>query len=140
MQPVRLQSPPELPAALIDKLLKAFGHPGPATESSKLDDIITCNTQILDMLKAKKEQKYTFSESTAGRDMAVAAASLGTCARNTQLSIELAPLLAAKKELGEGEGLAAQLQLDRDLPPNERLEAVSNTILAWREPNLSYFG
>ncbi|KAL3144579.1 hypothetical protein ABBQ32_004303 [Trebouxia sp. C0010 RCD-2024] len=59
---------------------------------------------------------------------------------NTELSMELAPLLAAKKELGEGEGLAAQLQLDRDLPPNERLESVSNTILAWRQPNLSYFG
>ncbi len=59
---------------------------------------------------------------------------------NTELSMELAPLLAAKKELGEGEGLADQLQLDRDLPPSERLEAVSNTILAWREANLSYFG
>ena len=53
--------------------------------------------------------------------------------------MELAPLLAAKKELGWGDGLADQLQLDQDLRPNDRLEAVSNTILAWREPNLSYF-
>ena len=58
---------------------------------------------------------------------------------NSDLSMELAPLLAAKKELGEGEGLAVQLQVDQDLPANDRLEAVSNTILAWREPNLSYF-
>ena len=59
---------------------------------------------------------------------------------NEALSLELAPLLAAKKELGMGEGLVTQLQLDQDLPAHERLEAVSNTILAWREPNLSYFG
>ena len=59
---------------------------------------------------------------------------------NSELHMELAPLLAAKKELGDGEGLADQLQLDQDLPSNERLEAVSNTILAWRESNLSYFG
>ena len=65
---------------------------------------------------------------------------LATVPENSELSMELAPLLAAKKELGEGEGLAVQLQVDKDLPANDRLEAVSNTILAWREPNLSYFG
>ena len=59
---------------------------------------------------------------------------------HSELYMELAPLLAAKKELGDGEGLAHQLQLDQDLPSDERLEAVSNTILAWRESNLSYFG
>lgn len=58
---------------------------------------------------------------------------------NSELSMELAPLLAAKKELGEGDGLVDQLQLDQDLPLNDRLEAVSNTILAWRQTNLSYF-
>lgn len=58
---------------------------------------------------------------------------------NSELSMELAPLLAAKKELGEGDGLVDQLQLDQDLPLNDCLEAVSNTILAWRKPNLSYF-
>ena len=47
--------------------------------------------------------------------------------------MELAPLLVAKKELGEGDDLADQLQLDQDLPPNSHLEAVSNTILAWRD-------
>ena len=44
--------------------------------------------------------------------------------------MELAPLLAAKKELGEG--VAVQLQVDQDLPATERLEAMSNTILACR--------
>ncbi|KAL3144577.1 hypothetical protein ABBQ32_004302 [Trebouxia sp. C0010 RCD-2024] len=38
--------------------------PRPTEESSKLDE-------IMDMLRAKQEQKYTFSASTAGRDMAV---------------------------------------------------------------------
>ncbi|KAL0031123.1 hypothetical protein WJX77_004875 [Trebouxia sp. C0004] len=32
---------------------------GPATEFSKLDEIITCNTEILKMVRAEKEQKYT---------------------------------------------------------------------------------
>ncbi|KAL0025520.1 hypothetical protein WJX77_008812 [Trebouxia sp. C0004] len=59
---------------------------------------------------------------------------------NSELSMELTALLAAKKELGEGEGLADHLQLDPDLPPNDRLEAVSNTILDWRETKLSYSG
>ena len=63
---------------------------------------------------------------------------LDSVPEGSELSMELAPLLAAKKELGEGEGLADQLQVDQDLPVNERLEAVSNTILAWRQPNLSY--
>ena len=44
--------------------------------------------------------------------------------------MELAPLLAAKKELGEGEGLADRLQLDQDLPPDDCLD--------WRELNFSY--
>ncbi len=65
---------------------------------------------------------------------------LASVPENSELSMELAPLLAAKRELGVDEGLADQLQLDRDLPPNERLEAVSKTILAWREADLSYFG
>ena len=52
--------------------------------------------------------------------------------------MEPAPLLAAKKELGESDDLVDQLQLGQDLPPYNRLEAVSNTILAWRDPNLSY--
>ncbi|KAL3140466.1 hypothetical protein ABBQ38_004725 [Trebouxia sp. C0009 RCD-2024] len=64
---------------------------------------------------------------------------LDSVPEGSDLSMELAPLLAAKKELGEAEGLAVQLQVDPDLPANERLEAVSNTILAWRQPNLSYF-
>ena len=64
---------------------------------------------------------------------------LDSVPEGSELFMELAPLLAAKKELGEGEGLADQLQVDQDLPVNERLEAVSNTILAWRQPNLSYF-
>ena len=51
--------------------------------------------------------------------------------------LELAPFLAAKKEMGEGEGLQVQLQVDKDLPAHERLEAVSTTILAWLQPNLS---
>ena len=59
---------------------------------------------------------------------------------NEALSLELAPLLAEKKELGVGEGLVTQSQLDQDLPAHGRLETVSNSILAWREPNLSYFG
>ena len=49
---------------------------------------------------------------------------------NTELSMEIAPLLVAKRELGEGDGLADQLWLDQDLPPDKRLEAVSNIILA----------
>ena len=52
---------------------------------------------------------------------------LASVPENSELSMELAPLLVAKKELGEGDGLADQLQLDQDLPCNERLEAVSNT-------------
>lgn len=55
---------------------------------------------------------------------------LAFVSENSELSMELIPLLAAKKELGEGEGLADQLQLDQNLPPDDRLEAVSNTILA----------
>ena len=66
---------------------------------------------------------------------------LAHVAENSELFMELAPLLAAKKELGESEGLADQLQLDQDLPPSYCLEAVSNTILAWRnvKRNLSCF-
>ncbi len=60
-------------------------------------------------------------------------------ARNTDLSTELAPLLAAKKELGQGEGLAQQLEVDRDVPEHECFESTSATILAWREASLSYF-
>ena len=58
---------------------------------------------------------------------------------NSELSKELQPLLAAKRELGEGEGLAQQLDADRDLPAHERFEGTSATILAWRESKLSYF-
>ena len=64
---------------------------------------------------------------------------LDSVPEGSQLAMELAPLLAAKKELGEDEGLNVQLQVDQDLPANDRLEAVSNTILAWRQPDLSYF-
>ena len=59
--------------------------------------------------------------------------------RNAELSKEMEPLLAAKRELGIDEGLAQQLELDRDLPAHERFESVSATILAWRQSNLSYF-
>ena len=59
--------------------------------------------------------------------------------RNIELSKELEPLLAAKRELGQGEGLAQQLGVDQDLPAHERFEGTSATILAWRESNLSYF-
>ena len=55
----------------------------------------------------------------------------------SDLSMEIAPLLAAKRQLGEDESLQVQLQLDKDLPAHERIEAVSSTILAW-EPNLSF--
>ena len=58
---------------------------------------------------------------------------------NFELSKELEPLLAAKRELGQGEGLAQQLELVKDLPMHERFEASSATILAWRQSNLSYF-
>ena len=64
---------------------------------------------------------------------------LDTVPEDSELAMELAPLLAAKKELGEDEGLNVQLQVDQDVPANDRLEAVSNTILAWRQSNLSYF-
>lgn len=59
--------------------------------------------------------------------------------RNNELSKELEPLLAAKGELGQGEGLAQQLDEDRDLLAHERFEGTSATILARRESNLSYF-
>ncbi|KAL0027659.1 hypothetical protein WJX79_006244 [Trebouxia sp. C0005] len=59
--------------------------------------------------------------------------------RNSELSKELEPLLAAKRELGQGEGLAQQLDVDKDLPAHERFEGTFATILAWRESNLSYF-
>ena len=60
-------------------------------------------------------------------------------ARNTDLSKELVPLLAAKRELGQGEGLAQQLEVHKDLPEHERFDSTSATILAWREASLSYF-
>ena len=44
---------------------------------------------------------------------------LSSVPENSALLMELAPLLAAKKELGEGEGLASQLLLDQDLPMNQ---------------------
>ena len=59
---------------------------------------------------------------------------------NSELYMELVPLVAAKNKPGDGEGFPDQLQPDQDSPFDERLEAVSDTILAWREPNLSYFG
>ena len=62
---------------------------------------------------------------------------LDSVPEGSELSTERAPLLAAKKELGESEGLADQLQVDQDLPANE---VVSNTILAWRQPNRSHSG
>lgn len=60
---------------------------------------------------------------------------------NEDLSMELAPLRAAKQELGQDEGLLVHLQLDKDLPFHERLDAMSASIHAWQKPiaNLSYF-
>lgn len=46
-----------------------------------------------------------------------------------QLSV---PLLTAKKLLGADEGLAEQLELVRDLPPEDQLEAAAELIRAWR--------
>lgn len=60
-------------------------------------------------------------------------------ATNFELSKELVLLLLAKRELGEGEGLAQQLELVKDLPVQERFEASSAIILAWRQSNLSQF-
>ena len=57
---------------------------------------------------------------------------------NGELSKELEPLLAANMELVQGEGLAQQLELDKDLPVHERFEGTSATILAWRESVPSY--
>ena len=48
---------------------------------------------------------------------------LDSVPEGSELFMELVPLLAAKMELGEGEGLAVQLQvhMDQDLPASERL-------------------
>ena len=59
-------------------------------------------------------------------------------ASHAELRQEAVPLLAAKQLHDEGEGLQHQLDSLAGLPPCERLEAVSETIAAWR-PNLSYF-
>ncbi len=53
---------------------------------------------------------------------------LDSVPEGSKLFMELVPVSAVKKELGEG--LAVRLQMDQDLPTNERLESVSNTILA----------
>ena len=63
---------------------------------------------------------------------------LESIAEHSELRQRAAPLLAAKKLGGAGEGLLEQLGLVTDLPPDQQLEAASETILAWRH-ELSYF-
>ncbi|KAK9814811.1 hypothetical protein WJX72_011901 [[Myrmecia] bisecta] len=117
------------PAAERDYCIQVQPETGQPDVATKLDSLLEGQAKMVSLLEARVVQKYTFSQGKEGKSDAVRAAA--------ELRQQAVLLLAAKQLHDADEGLLQQLDSLAGLPPRERLEAVSETIAAWRRTCLT---